>query len=832
MTAVGIDLGTTYSVIATPRKFEGEYFDSVRGVTVIKDAFKQRITPSVIAMDMKKDILVGRRAKRQQEPIMFAKRSMGEEKTFVLKDRQMTPEEVEAQILRYLKEMAEKQMGEKITEAVITVPAYFTTAQKQKTKRAGELAGLRVEMILQEPVAAALMYCYDDNRDPLTIMTYDLGGGTFDVAILQKKDGVFTIGSFDGDRYLGGVDFDKALAHWIIDMLNKQGYRLEINPGVPRYETVMNELLILAETIKIKLTDHETTVVAQDIQLVDDSGEPIRIDMEISRDIFEKLIEKSVDETLQYCDRAVEKAGIESTVIDDIVMVGGSSRIPLVSKKIENVFGKKPKLIDPDLCVGIGAAIMARMLGTRIDSLKLSYIPESTSAETFQITGSLEKTPLLPNVTGCKISLSPTGEASQTQKVQKHGGFLFPNISLVPNADNHFTLQVIDPEDNLILTHQFSIRQVSETETVASLAGLEPNILAKPISILTEKGLHVVAPEKTPLPYECKIPAQTTDQKGVVRVPIYEDTYPIGEILVDAVAPDLPVGSRVEISLHLRPDFFIDGKAYIPAIDVEGKTRIEIKSMAVNNIDDLKEKLENLEKTTEEALSQADRSKAFKIAPRLRNALNKCRRILYEDRDPNLARAQEFISETEMLIKALAGWEPDPPSELFDNQLHEIKNKLLPDLYNSNPNARKSGFEGRLNSIAVDGRNALATQNEIEWADTNRRLNELHREILSLIDQPEQPPDSRVIKLKLGMDLMNMQEEVRKKKLVNLESEVSTCEKKLKDIDPSKSDAMEKLYHYYENLHKPLHAKINQCASIKSTVPKELDGLLRLKTIK
>lgn len=846
MAVVGIDLGTTYSVITTPQQFDGEHFETVRGVTIIKDDYKQRITPSVVAVDKRGNVFVGRRAKARAglkpEPVMFVKRSMGEEKEYTLGDRTLRPEEVQAEILRYLKQMAEKQMGETISEAVITVPAYFTTLQKQKTKEAGELAGLQVEKILMEPVAAALMYCYDDQRDPLTIMTYDLGGGTFDVAILKKERGAFEIKAFDGNRYLGGYDFDKALAYWIVDRLKDKNYQLELDPKISEHRVILSKLLVSAETVKQKLSALETYVLIDENSGIQDTNEePISINVEVSRETFENLIKDKIDETIELCRRAIEKAGIEPQTIDEIVMVGGSSRIPLVSRCLEAEFGRKPKLVDPDLCVGVGAAIMARQLGQHIGALKLGHIPESTSLSTIQITGTLEPTEKIQEVAGCMVVLTSTdGSFSRKQTISDQGGFLFPGIPLAVEGENTFHLVVEDRNGQEVLTHNFTVRREAGGTPTQSLAGLETNILAKPIFIMTVSGLHTVAEEKTSLPYQCHVSAQTMDQKGEVRIPVYEDTYQIGEIVVESVPTDLAIGSQVEITLNLRSDFYIDGKAHIPAVNIEGQTTIQIPSVVVKSLGDLQDEYFRLKGQADEALAQADRGQAFKIAPRLKAALEASQKLLYKERDPNLARAQELLAEVETLIRQLGGWQPDPPAEQFEGMKQEIERELLPDLYAKNPAANNGYYEGQLKAVSQMAEKALADKDENRWTDANRKLDELRNRILAAIeqedrrrqrqtaggsDQKEEPPDPRMIKLKLGMDLTHLREEAKRRNLLpELEADFAACEKTLKTIDPGGADALPRLFEYYENQHQPLQAKVTGRGPVKTTLP---DGLVQ-----
>jgi actin-like ATPase involved in cell morphogenesis len=830
MAVVGIDLGTTHSVIATPQRFEGKYFELTRGVTVIKDDYNQRLTPSVVAVNRQGDLLVGRRAKAragmQPEPIMFVKRSMGEAVEFELGDRRLRPEEVSAEILRYLKTMAEKQMGEEIEEAVITVPAYFTTLQKQKTKEAGELAGLSVGEILQEPVAAALMYCYDDDRDPLTIMTYDLGGGTFDVAVLRKEEGVFTSKSHDGDRYLGGYDFDKRLVYWIIDRLNAQGYRIEIDPESPDHRAALSKLLVLAETVKIALSDREVYALMEpNTGIFDARGEPVSIDVEITRETFEGLIEDYIDESVRLCHRAVRKAEIELQAIDEIVMVGGSSRIPLISRRLEAEFGLRPRLVAPDLSVGIGAAIVARRLGRRIGPLKLGHIPESTSSPSIQIAGIVAATEESPDVAWCTVVLvRADGLLPQRQQVGENGGFLFPQVPLAAEAANTFSLRVEKADGSEMLTHRFTVRRETAGAPIQSPTGITfVNVLAKPISIMTTAGLYTVAEERTPLPHECHVPAQTTDQTGEVRIPVYEDTYQIGEIVVESVPTDVPIGSQVDITLTLRTDFYIDGRAYVPAADVEGLTTIQVKPVAIRGLAELQAEYLKLNQKAAEALVQADRGQAFAVASRLNAALAASRRLLYDERDPNLAKAQELLAEVETLTRHLESWQPDPPPEQFERTRLEIKDELLPDLYTVKPAADDGSYEGQVKAIAQMGERALRDKDETAWADANRRLDDLRERIISTIDQEErrrrrraaggegreEPPDPRAIKLKLGLDLTQLREEARRRgRLAELEADFESCEQTLKGIDPKASSAMAQLVEYYQNQHQPLYAKV------------------------
>ena len=815
MAVVGIDLGTTFCVVATPQSFDGKFFQRIRGITLIKDKYNQRLTPSVVALSGQGELLVGRRAKNRAgltpQPIMFIKRHMGESARTAMGERDLLPEEVSAEILRYLKAMAEEQMGEPVEEAVITVPAYFSKLQKQKTKEAGELAGLEVGDILQEPVAAALTYFHEDKRDPLTIMTYDLGGGTFDVAVLRKEGGVLSVLAFDGDRHLGGCDFDKHLAFWILDQLNKGMYELEAPEDSPTF----TKLLTYAERAKIQLTNSESyELVEQSTGIVDKNGEPVSIELEVPREVLEQHLQEHIDETVRLCRRALDKADppIPLEQVEEIVLVGGSSRIPMVSRKLEEAFGKKPQLMEPDLCVAMGAAMIARRLGRRIGPLKLGQVPESTNLSSIQVTGQVRQTKQVPDPSSCTVILSPAdGSMPMRQPVSNGGGFLFPQVPLAPDTTNRFVLRLEDSRGQEVLSHPFAVVREAAGATFETHAGLPTNVLAKPISIMTVTGLAVVAKERTALPHDCHTSAQTTDQEGTVQIPIYEDNSMIGEIRVTGVPQDLPVGTRVDIDLTFGADFSVEGVARIEAAGVQGKAAITLPPIEVKSLGQLQDEHLALSRQASEALAQADAGQAFAIAPRLNAALAACQKELFE-RSPNLARAQELLGEVETLVAQLGTWNPDPPQEKYDALRREVEQRL-PALQNVDAGA-EGRLQGNLKAVTNMADTALANKDDAAWRDAYVRLQELKRDVgqaqaAATPGGGEQDNDPRSIKMKLSMMLTDLKKEAREtKKDREYEAEFTRCSTTLKDIDPGHSDAMQKLGYFYEHEYQPLEARV------------------------
>jgi len=393
---IGIDLGTTNSVVAT---IEGK--DSV----VIPNEEGRRTTPSVVAFLENGEIKVGDSAKRQaitnpQNTISSIKRFMGRRYSEVkneigqvpyevvkgandtvrvkINDREYTPQEISAMILQKMKKTAEEFTGQTITEAVITVPAYYNDSQRQATIEAGEIAGLTVKRIINEPTAAALAYGMDKKDGDQTIAVYDFGGGTFDISILDLGDGVFEVKSTNGDTHLGGDDFDKTIIDWLADEFLKSD-----NMDLRKDPMALQRLKEAAEKAKIELSSSTSTDINLPyITAVD--GVPKHLVTKLTRAKFEQLIGDLVTRTMAPCQSALKDAGLTKDDIDEVILVGGSTRVPLVVETVERIFGKKPhKGVNPDEVVGIGAGIQGGVLSGDVkDVLLLDVTPLSLGIET------------------------------------------------------------------------------------------------------------------------------------------------------------------------------------------------------------------------------------------------------------------------------------------------------------------------------------------------------------------------------------------------------------------------------------------------------------------
>ncbi|UFH52473.1 molecular chaperone DnaK [Spirosoma sp. KNUC1025] len=395
---IGIDLGTTNSCVAVMEGNEP---------VVIPNSEGARTTPSVVAfMDNGNgERKVGAPAKRQaitnpKNTISSIKRFMGKrygEVTNEIKnvaydvengpngtprvkigDRQYTPQEISALILQKMKQTAEDYLGQTVTEAVITVPAYFNDAERQATKEAGQIAGLDVKRIINEPTAAALAYGLDKTNHDQKIAVFDLGGGTFDISILELGDGVFEVKSTDGDTHLGGDDFDQVIINWLADEFKKdEGIDLRQDP------MALQRLKEAAEKAKVELSSSNATEINLPY-IMPVNGIPKHLVRTLSRAKFEQLADSLIQRSLEPCRRALKNAGLSASQIDEVILVGGSTRIPKVQEEVEKLFGKKPsKAVNPDEAVAIGAAIQGGVLTGEVkDVLLLDVIPLSLGIET------------------------------------------------------------------------------------------------------------------------------------------------------------------------------------------------------------------------------------------------------------------------------------------------------------------------------------------------------------------------------------------------------------------------------------------------------------------
>ncbi len=529
---IGIDLGTTNSCVAVLEGGEP---------VVIPNAEGNRTTPSVVGFTKNGERLVGETAKRQaitnpDRTIASIKRYMGTDHKVEIDGKSYTPQDISAMILTKLKNDAESYLGEKVTEAVITVPAYFSDSQKQATKDAGKIAGLDVKRIINEPTAAALAYGLDKDNNQHKILVYDLGGGTFDVSILELGDGVFEVLATNGDTHLGGDDFDEALMNFIAD-----SFKNEHGVDLRQDKMALQRLKEAAEKAKKELSTSQTVNVNLPFITVNADG-PLHLDMDITRAKFDQLTSDLVQRTIDPMKKAMADAGVTMNDIEKVILVGGSTRIPAVQEAVKKVTGKEPfKGINPDECVAVGASIQAGVLTGEVnDVLLLDVTPLSLSIETLGgvATKLIERNTTIPTK---KSQIFSTAADNQTavdiHVVQGEREMAADNVTL-----GRFQLSGIPPArrgvPQIEVTFDIDVNGIVNVSAKDLGTGKEQKITISSSNKLSEEEINQKVKEAEMYAEEDKKKKEAIEVKNQGESLVYETEKTIQE-LGDKVPADL-----------------------------------------------------------------------------------------------------------------------------------------------------------------------------------------------------------------------------------------------------------------------------------------------------
>ncbi len=546
---VGIDLGTTNSCIA---------FMDGNDVTVITNSEGERITPSVVGFSKTGERLVGRVAKRQavtnpDRTILSIKRHMGTKYRVKIDDKEYSPPEISAMILQKLKADAEAYLGEPITQAVITVPAYFTDAQRQATKDAGKIAGLEVLRIINEPTAASLAYGLDKEGNQ-TILVFDLGGGTFDVSILEIGDGVFEVKATSGNNRLGGDDFDDRIIEYLVNEFKKS-----TGVDLKNDKMAMQRLKEAAEKAKHELSTLTTTDI--NIPFITATSEgPLHLDMTLTRAKFDELTADLVEKTMGPTRQALQDAGLKPEQIDRVILVGGSTRIPAVQRAIKNYLGKEPyKGINPDEVVAIGAAIQAAILAGEVkDVVLLDVTPLSLGIETLGgvFTKMIERNTTIPT---SKSQIFTTAADNQTSVeihvLQGERSMAKHNVTL-----GRFHLEGIPPAPRGVpqieVTFDIDVNGIVNVSAKDLATNKEQKITITSSSGLTSEEIERMVKEAEKYAEEDRKAREAADARNHADSMVYQAEKAIKDFgeKVDAALIDKLKASKEELSKALAGD--------------------------------------------------------------------------------------------------------------------------------------------------------------------------------------------------------------------------------------------------------------------------------------
>jgi len=772
---IGIDLGTTFSVLAVPGQVElspgypeGEYLAEC-DVTIIPTPEGDKTFPSVLALEADnlvnppKAIVIGveedsellqkgdnkgsahfivgmeakQAAERGESPIMWSKRKIGTTELLPLGNLTLIAKDVAREILKYLKSCAEQALGRPVTRAVITHPAYFDRSQVEETRQAASEAGFDMshsEQLIMEPVAAALAYTRTDATDPLNIMVYDLGGGTFDVTVLERKQGVITPVAFDGNPLLGGINFDTKLAQWIIERASRGGERpIPFDMNNPEDRGRWAQLLDFAESFKERLARMKQKAFGVEVSLnflVDGEGKRVQVREKISQKAFVELIKREMDETILCSQRCLSKANKRPEDLHFILLVGGSCHGPWVAEKVGEAFGLEPQVFNPDLAVAAGAALFTRSLPPPppppqggltlyLHNKDVSILPE------VHIPGTLQGPDPQTLVQLMVILRTPQGQTLGPHYLSPDGGFLFDNVPLLEDRPTSFDLQVIDAQGLVHLDHTFTVTYEEE----ADLIPITP-VLPKPLFVRTVGGMRLLADEGVPLP--SKMLEEEFVRLGdgpELTLDIYQGDEPAGKLNISGIPPEAGEGAKVQVMVKVTEKNELKGEAVFkaPRTGVEvyrAPVKVTFPPLPIPDLADLRQQFRDLEdKRAEKIYLEAD--------PVLRASLAGQGELLAQDihqllDGPNPDR-QEVLQALRKLDR-LVNPPPDdmqPPKTFFDSLLRECREALN----ERRGDSRVQALVPVLDRCEREGNEAFKQKDRRRWGAMIASLQDLQRRL-------------------------------------------------------------------------------------------------------
>jgi molecular chaperone DnaK (HSP70)/ankyrin repeat protein len=763
---IGIDLGTTYCAVAVSGKVElqqeygeGTYL-SASDVTIIPTPYGEMTWPSIVTTESDSDdaLVFGSDAvscaDNGQPLIMFSKRKIGTTETFRLGSeehaRTLTAREVATELLKYIKSCAELALGVQVRRAVITHPAYFDRVAVEETRQAAIDAGLDMSLpgqMVMEPVAAALAYTHDDMRDPLRLLTYDLGGGTFDVTYLERADGVIAARAFDGNNLLGGYNFDKALANWLVEDLRERGRDVMLGEESAEDLAQLARLLQFAEHIKLDLADSfglygsesaatEELVARDDVAvqirgrgiLKDRTGREVPIDTQITQKEFVNLIAICLEQTVEHCTNAIEKAEANLDELDLILLVGGSSRGPWVRHALQNAFpDTECRMFEPDLCVAAGAARYAdRMLPKVVAgaSMQLTLdVPSSVAIEYVDISGTVDAAPADARI---RLSSVSTPASAKILPIANDGGFEFVDIELEEQGKNIFRLEVL-VQNNSLLSHDFSVDYLPEGADTAIMT-----VLPRSLSIETSDGMVTFAESGVQLPAQCEQTFLRQNANPSLTLRLFQDRYCIGEMRIDNIPPEAGVGSSVELRIEVTPEGHVCGTVEIWRDAVKllhAPVTVRIVPPPPPAREDLEIRLAKLERSWNEVIDSDNEHKTMimrVVEPRLKLAhklfcqvpfdvqesaalVDTLEQMLAPPRDemtPTLAEFMLLVAQCEEAIDAFAQRQPG-------DELEKGKRKRIIEQRHK----KAERMRNVLNRLVCEGEKAHTEHNRRAWGN-------------------------------------------------------------------------------------------------------------------
>lgn len=819
---IGIDLGTTYSVIAVKGQRDpagdypqGQYLPEC-GVTVIPSPFGELTIPSAYWQnpDDPSEVLVGSDAKEGAKdgatPILFSKRKIGTTEVFRLGNTTLTAEDVAAKLLRYLKECAEKYLGEPVRRAVVTHPAYFDRNQVEETRKAAESAGLDMsvgdEQMIMEPAAAALSFIQDDPRDPLRVLIYDLGGGTFDVTILERREGVTTMLAFDGDPLLGGYNFDRLFVEWLLQRLRKTlkeaGRTLTLDPeNSPEDMSRWTQLLQLAERVKEELTRQHTDkmpvrIKANDI-LVDDDGKPVMIQDRITRYEYARIgaevqaaelvstgpdrgegdevpalsMPEYIQTTIRSARNAISKAGFTEEQIDLGILVGGSTQGQWIQEAVSDALSCEAMLhFSPDMCVAAGAALQAANLppASTGEGKGIEIVPDvgSTSLNpSIMVTGTIRRDDGseldAETLASYDVLLHlPEGGHTEPVKAGQAGVVIFEDIELLEDEPSSLRFEVVDQRGGLICDRSFQVLyEPSGGDGGITILPVVP----KPLYLPTASGMVLIADEGEELPTPARrIVLEQLHDEDTLQLELFQGDHKVTTIELKDLPEDVGAGSEIILEVKLTKRNVMQGivkilrkfqvseaDGYEPAYDDDDEGRVAA-SMPVKIpfppivIPEKPELLRKLKdmEARRQELLQPEITPDAERRTQIGGEGGKVIRAIKALLSETLTDRQEVYEKLLALERLL-----NPVMDAMTPPLTEFNRRLaeVRDLIaGSAEGNRAESWSKDADKIERDGLDAYYKRSKRGWGNTFQRLEGLVSEVEHRVGPPPPPPDQEL----------------------------------------------------------------------------------------
>jgi len=746
---IGIDLGTTHSVLAvagrvelTPGYPEGEYIAEA-DVTIIPAPDGARTFPSVfwVSPDDPDERLFGYDARQKTEdgdsPIMFSKRSIGTDEILRVFSYRFTAEDVAVEFLRYLKECAEAALGEPVQRAVVTHPAYFDPSQRQQTRRAAEKAGLDMALpvqLIMEPAAAAVAHLKGVRDDPVKVMTYDLGGGTFDVSVLERREGIISLLGFGGDALLGGYSFDKALVQWMLEKACAGERTIPYDPEDPVDRGRRARLLMIAEDVKIRLSETRTdrtyvSVRAPNV-LVDETGRTVPIQERINREEYRALIADKLDETCDQCRQALAKAHVAPDELSCILLVGASTFGPWIRDTLTEAFpGVRIEEFYQDVSVAAGAALQARELPptSRGQGLCVTLdVPERSPLPAINIGGRVTAEngealdPDLQESLRVSLTLSD-GTTREPLPVDGDGCFLFENAELDEDEPSELRLRILDGDGWERLVREFTVSYDEESGDRTEVY----TVLPKPVMIGTARGRIALADEGVTLPVKIEEDFTRLHDGDRMDVPIYLDDRRVGSVDIANIPESAGRGATLRLVVEVTEKMEMKGRAVVltrrGTEAARCKVHIVFPPLALPTLPELKLRFEDLEaERFDSVLNSTDPRQRTRLDTTGAKISASIERMLAEQ-EPDRKEIYRALAEFERIVRPLSE-DMDPPRARFLSLLDECRRLLAV----KDPGPQVTTDERRLERIETEGHEAYASRNHRAWERANADLARVH----------------------------------------------------------------------------------------------------------